>query len=183
MFMEWAGMRRVVLSSVQSLSRARLFTNPWIAACQASLSITNSRSLLKLTSTEFVMPSSHLILWCLLLLLPPVPPSIRVFSNESTLRMRWPKYWGKVIRAERGEVICAGALGCSPLHILNGGAQKDLRVEFSSPLPSKGHSWDTTQVSFRISGPNWSYPARSGEELTPSSYRTAGLWEAEQVGN
>ena len=55
---------------------------------------------------------------------------------------------------KRGEVICAGALGCSPLHILNGDAQKDLRVEFSSPLPFKGHSWDTTQVSFRISSPN-----------------------------
>ena len=66
---------------------------PWIAACQASLSITNSRSLLKLLSTESVMPSSHLILSRPLLLLPPIPPSIRVFSNESTLRMRWPKYW------------------------------------------------------------------------------------------
>ena len=64
-----------------------------IAARQASLSITNSRSLPKLTSTESVMPSSHLILCCPLLLLPPIPPSIRVFSNESTLRMRWPKYW------------------------------------------------------------------------------------------
>ena len=66
---------------------------PWIAARQASLSITNSRSSLRLTSIESVMPSSHLILWCPLLLLPPLPPSIRVFSNESTLCMRWPKYW------------------------------------------------------------------------------------------
>ena len=66
---------------------------PWIAACQASLSITNSRSSLKFTSIESVMPSSHLILCCPLLLLPPIPPSIRVFSNESTLHMRWPKYW------------------------------------------------------------------------------------------
>ena len=66
---------------------------PWIAARQASLSITNSRSSLRLTSIESVMPSSHLILWCPLLLLPPIPPSIRVFSNESTLCMRWPKYW------------------------------------------------------------------------------------------
>ena len=66
---------------------------PWIAACQASLSITNSRSLLKLMPIESVMPSSHLILCCPLLLLPPIPPSIRVFPNESTLRMRWPKYW------------------------------------------------------------------------------------------
>ena len=80
-------------SSVQSLSRVRLFATPWIAACQASLSITNSRSSLKLTSIESVMPSSHLILCHPLLLLPPIPPSIRVFSNESTLHMRWPKYW------------------------------------------------------------------------------------------
>ena len=80
-------------SSAQSLSHVRLLATPWIAACQASLSITNSRSSLKLTSIESVMPSSHLILCCPLLLLPPIPPSIRVFSNESTLRMRWPKYW------------------------------------------------------------------------------------------
>ena len=80
-------------SSVQSLSRVRLFVTPWIAACQASLSITNSRSLFRLTSIESVMPSSHLIFCLPLLLLPPIPPSIRVFSNESTLRMRWPKYW------------------------------------------------------------------------------------------
>ena len=80
-------------SSVQSLSHVRLFVTPWIVARQASLSITNSRSSLKLTSIESVMPSSHLILCRLLLLLPPIPPTIRVFSNESTLRMRWPKYW------------------------------------------------------------------------------------------
>ena len=71
----------------------RLFETPWIAARQASLFITNSRSLLKLMSIELVMPSSHLILCCPLLLLPPIPPRIRVFSNESTLHMRWPKYW------------------------------------------------------------------------------------------
>ena len=81
------------ISSVQSLSRVWLFATPWIAAHQASLSITNSQSSLRLTSIESVMPSSHLILCCPLLLLPPIPPSIRVFSNESTLHMRWPKYW------------------------------------------------------------------------------------------
>ena len=80
-------------SSVQSLSCVRLFATPWIAACQASLSITKSQSSLKLTSIESVMPSSHLILSGPLFLLPPIPPSIRVFSNESTLHMRWPKYW------------------------------------------------------------------------------------------
>ena len=80
-------------SSVQSLSCVRLFATPWIAARQASLSITISQSSPRLKSIESVMPSSHLILGCPLLLLPPIPPSIRVFSNESTLRMRWTKYW------------------------------------------------------------------------------------------
>ena len=80
-------------SSVQSLSRVQLFVTPWTAARQASLSITNSLSLPKLMSIELVMPSSHLILCLPLLLLPSIPPSIRVFSNESTLPMRWPKYW------------------------------------------------------------------------------------------
>ena len=80
-------------SSAQSLSRVWLFMTPLIAAHQASLSITSSRSLLKLMPTESVMPSSHLILCPPLLLLPPILPSIRVFSNESTLHMRWPKYW------------------------------------------------------------------------------------------
>ena len=81
------------IRSDQSLSHVWLFATPWVAAHQASLSITNSRSSLRLTSIESVMPSSHLILCRPLLLLPPIPPSLRVFSNESTLRMRWPKYW------------------------------------------------------------------------------------------
>ena len=80
-------------SSVQLLSRVQLFVTPWIAAHQASLFITNSRSSLRLTSIESVLPSSHLILCRPLLLLPPIPPSIRLFSSESTLHMRWPKYW------------------------------------------------------------------------------------------
>ena len=83
-------------SSVQSLSCVRLFAIPWIEAHQASRSITNSQSPPKLTSIELVMPSSHLILCRPLLLLPPIPPSIRAFSNEwkpFPLRMRWPKYW------------------------------------------------------------------------------------------
>ena len=83
----------VQIRSDQSLSRVRLFETPWIAARQASLSITNSQSSLRLTSIESLMPSSHLILCRPLLLLPPIPPSIRGFSNESTLLMRWPKYW------------------------------------------------------------------------------------------
>ena len=81
------------VQSVQSLSLVWLFATLWIAARQASLSITNSQSSLRFTSIESVMPSSRLILGRPLLLLPPIPPSIRVFSNESTLRMRWPKYW------------------------------------------------------------------------------------------
>ena len=80
-------------SSVQLPSRVRLFATPWIAARQASLSITNSWSSLRLMSIESVMPSSHLILCHPLLLLPPIPPSIRVFSKESILHIRWPKYW------------------------------------------------------------------------------------------
>ena len=83
----------VLFVLVQSLSRVRLFMTPWTAACQASLSITTSQSLLKLMSIESVMPSKYLILCHPLLLLPSIFPSIRVFSDESALRMRWPKYW------------------------------------------------------------------------------------------
>ena len=83
----------VQFSSVLSLSRVRLFVTPWTAICQTSLSITNSRSPPKLMSIESVMPSNHLILCCPLLHLPSTFPSIRVFSNESALRIRWPKYW------------------------------------------------------------------------------------------
>ena len=84
----WSG-----VSSVQSLSHVRLVVTPWTAAHQASLPITNSQNLLKLISIESEMPSSHLILWCPLLFLPPIFPSIRVFSKDSALRIRWPKYW------------------------------------------------------------------------------------------
>ena len=83
----------VVFSSIQLLSHVQLFVTPWTAARQASLSITNSQSSFRLTSIESVMPSRHLILCRPLFLLPPIPPSIRVFSNESALHMRWPKYW------------------------------------------------------------------------------------------
>ena len=85
--------QRLGPSTIQLLSHVRLFVTPWSAARQASLSITNSQNSLRLTSIKSVMPSSHLILCRPLLLLPPIPPSIRVFSNESTLHMRWPKYW------------------------------------------------------------------------------------------
>ena len=83
----------VQFSSVQFLSCVQLFMTPWNAARRASLSITNSQSLLKLMAIESVMPSTHVIHCCLLLLLPSIFPSIRVFSNESVFRIRWPKYW------------------------------------------------------------------------------------------
>ena len=83
----------IQFSSVQSLSRVWLFATPWTAAHQASRSITSSWSSPKLMSIESVMPSSHLALCCPLLLLPTIPPRIRDFTNESNLRMRWPKYW------------------------------------------------------------------------------------------
>ena len=83
----------IYISSIQSLSRVPLFVTPWTGARQVFLSITNSRSLPKLMSIELMILSNHLIICCPLLLLPPMPPSIRVFSNESTLGMRWPKYW------------------------------------------------------------------------------------------
>ena len=82
-----------MFSSLQSLNRVWLFATPWITARQASLSITNTRSSLRLTSIKSVMPSSHLILCHPLLLLPPIPPSIRIFSSELALHIRWPKCW------------------------------------------------------------------------------------------
>ena len=84
--------RRGKITSVQPLSHVQLFATPWTAVCQASVSITNSQGLLKRMSFELVMPSKHLILCCPLLLLPSIFPSIRVFSYESGLRIRWPKY-------------------------------------------------------------------------------------------
>ena len=118
-----------VSQSVQSLSPVRLFATPWIAAHQASLSITNSRSSPRLTYIESVMPSSHLMLCHPLLLLPPIPHSITVFSNKSTLRMRWPKYWsfsfsiipskeipGLIFRMDWLDLLQNGLVGspCSP---------------------------------------------------------------------
>ena len=91
--MDGPGDYHTQFSSVQLLSRVRLFVTSWTAARQASLSIANSQSLLKLMSVESVMPSNHLILCRPLLLLPSIFPSIRVFSNESVLHIRWPKYW------------------------------------------------------------------------------------------
>jgi len=97
---------------VQSLSRVRLFVTPWITAHVASLSITNSRSSLRLTSIKSMIPSSDLILCHPPLLLPPIPPSITVFSNESTLRMRWPKYW--LMLSALGSFLPKKSQGWSP---------------------------------------------------------------------
>ena len=91
--MNWYLSRNQLNVQFSSVSHVRLFVTPWTAACQASLSFTNSQSLLKLTSFESVMPSNHLILCRALLLLPSIFPSIRVFSNESVFHSRWPKYW------------------------------------------------------------------------------------------
>ena len=94
--------RNISVSSVQSLSHVQFFATPWTAACQASLSIINSLSLLKLMSTEPVMPSNHLILCQPLLLLPSIFPSIRVFSNESVLCIKWSKYWSFSVSLSNG---------------------------------------------------------------------------------
>ena len=111
----------IFICSVQSLSHVRLLATPWITAHQASLSITISWSSLRLTSIESVIPSSHLILGRPLLLLPLIPPSIRVVSNESTLRMRWPKYWSfsftsSLQRNPRADLLQNALVGspCSP---------------------------------------------------------------------
>ena len=109
-------------SSLQLLSHVRLFATSWSAARQASRSITNSRSSLRLTSIKSVMPSSHLSLCRPLLLLPPIPSSIRVFSNESTLRMRWPKYWSfsfSIIPSKEIPGLISFRMGCQGWGILN----------------------------------------------------------------
>ena len=134
----------VQFSSVQLLSHVRLFATPWIAARQASLSITNSRSSVRLTSIESVMPSSHLILCHPLLLLPPIPPSIRDFSNESTLGMRWPEYWSFSFSIspskEHPGLISLGWTGWTSLQ------SKGLSRVFSNTTVQK-HQFFSTQLS------------------------------------
>ena len=121
---------------VQLLSRVQLFATPGIAAHQVSLSITNSRSSPRLMSIESVMPSSHLILCRPLLLLPPNPPSIRIFSNESTLCMRWPKYWSfsfSIIPSKEIPGLISFRMGWLDLLVVLLGAYKfkvDLHVEY-----------------------------------------------------
>ena len=130
------------ISSVQSLSHVRLFVTSWTAAHQASLSITNCQSLLKLMSIESVMPSNHLILCRPLLLLPSIFPSIRVFSNESILHIRWPKYWRFSISPsnEYPEVFPLGWTGWISLQ------SKGLSSIFSNTTVQK-HQFFGTQLS------------------------------------
>ena len=138
-------------SSVQSLSRVRLFETPWIAARQASLSITNSRSSLRITSIELVMPSGHLILCRPLLLLPPIPPSIRGFSNESTLHMRWPKYWSfsfSIIPTK--EISGLISFRMDWLDLL---AVQVWRINYMVPLPAT-HTYGLSQMSSTFSSSN-----------------------------
>jgi len=119
-------------SSVQLLGHVQLFVTSWTAAHQASLSITNSRSLLKLMSIESVMPSNHLILCCSLLLSPSIFPSIRVFSNESALCIRWPKYWSFSFNISPSNEHSEGSMG---VH--------QRRQWHPTPvlLPRKSHGW------------------------------------------
>ena len=130
------------LQLVQSLSRVRLFATPWMATRQASLSITNSWGSLKLMSIESVMPSSHLILCRPLLLLPPIPPSIRVFSNESALRMRWPKYWSysfSIIPSKEHPGLISFRMDWLDLHAVQG-TLKSLHQHHSSKASVIQHS-------------------------------------------
>ena len=138
----------VCISSVQSLSHVRLFVTPWLAACQASLSVTNSWSLLKLMSIELVMPSNHLIL-CRLLLLPPIPPSINEStqwvdsSHESTLSMRWPKYWSfsfSISPSNEHPGLIAFRMDWLDLLAVQG-TLKTLALSFSSQSSSHIHTW------------------------------------------
>ena len=156
-------------SSVQSLSRVGLFATPWIAAHQASLSITNSQSSLRLTSLESVMPSSHLNFCRPLLLLSPIPPSIRVFSNESTLHMRWPMYWSfsfSIIPSKEIPGLISFRMDWLDLHAVQGTLKSLLQHHSSKGIAIYLHqvTWFQDQ---RSSPPTWTgYPAK----LTVQAY-------------
>ena len=140
----------VQFSSVQLLSHVRLFATPWIAARQASLSITNSQSSLKLMSIESVMPSSHLILCRSLLLLPPIPPSIKVFSNESTLRMRCPKYWSfsfSIIPSKEYPGLISFRIDWLDLLVVQGTLKRLLQHHSSKASIVRGSPFFTVQLS------------------------------------
>ena len=141
-------------SSVQLLGRVQLFATLWIAAHQASLSITNSRSSLKLMSIKLVMPSSHLILHRPLLLLPPIPPSIRVFSNGSTLCIRWPKYWNfsfSIIPSKEIPGLISFRMDCVNLFAVHGTLKSLLQHHSSKVSILQCSAFFTVQLSH----PTW----------------------------
>ena len=142
--------KEVQFSSDQSPSRVQLFATPWIAARQASLSIINSRSSLKLMSIEPVMPSSHLIVCRPLLLLPPIPPSIRVFSNESTFHMRWPKYWSfsfSIIPSKEHPGVISFRMDWLDLLAVQGTLKSLLQHHSSKPSILQRSAFFTVQLS------------------------------------
>ena len=127
--------RPVQFSSVQLLSCVQLIATPWIAARQASLSITNSWSSLKSTSIKSVMPSSHLILCRPVFLLPPIPPSISVFSNESVLSIRWPKYWSfsfSISPSNEYSILISFRIDCFDLLAVQGTLKSSSTPQFKS---------------------------------------------------
>ena len=128
--------RIALFSSVQSLSHVRLFETPWTAARQASLSITNSRSLSKLMSIESVMPSNHLILCHPLLLLPSILPNIGVFSNESALCIRWPKYWNFSLNISPSSEYSGLISFCCPRNSQESLQHHSLKHQFFGTQPS-----------------------------------------------
>ena len=139
----------MTFSSVQSLSCVRL-CDPMNRSTQASLSITNPRSSLKLTSIESVIPSSHLILCHPLFLLPPIPPSIRVFSNESTLRLRWPKYWSfsfSIIPSKEHRGLISFRMDWLDLLVVNGTLKSLLQHHSSKASILRRSAFVTAQLS------------------------------------
>ena len=137
-------------SSVQSLSHVWFFVTPWTAARQASLSITNSRSSLRLTSIRSVMPSSHLILCRAFLLLPPIPPRIRVFSNESTLHTRWPKYWSfsfSILPSNEHPGLISFRMDCLDLLAVQGTLKSLLQHHSSKASILRRSAFFTVQLS------------------------------------
>ena len=168
-------MPSVQFSLVQSLSHVRLFATPWIPACQASLSITISWSSLRLMSIEWVMPSSQLILYRPLFLLPPIPPSIRVFSNLSTLRMRWPKHWSfsfSIIPSKEHPQLISFRMDW--LHLLAvQGTLKSLLQHHSSKTSIQLQILEINGFSRRLSKSN------SNEEVTLSQKYFCGMLRAD----
>ena len=139
-----------MFSSVQSLSRVRLFATPWTAACQASLSITNSQSLLKLMPIESVMPYNHLILCRPLLLLPSIFPSIWVFSDESALHVRWPKYWSfsfGIIRSKEHPGLMSFRMDWLDLLVVQGTLKSVLQHRSSKASILRHSALFTVQIS------------------------------------